>query len=745
MGSSVRSDARVPSVDQELAPLFDAATTALREGRRVVALGLWQPARVVSLLPFHAYVGRAPFHDLLPVHPSFGILSFRSEDERLLDAPIYDTTEALEFRRQDRIRRASLRRGESLTPADWEQGLNRKPGRFKHLTLPGSSFVRVIQAATGRPRKRPVLGRIARQGPEPACLFHSRGELAQHAALALAAVDFLVIDIQGLRVPSRASSVSHLLKCRGSARPTLIVAAGPSDLVPLWGEHTFDANEFHTFGEPATSSQPHFRIVGSDRPQAEREFEFAVGGLSTDDPSDRTIHSLAKSAWWAARQQLSTDGAARELRRFEQALETLAAIDSTKAESLTLAKQLLQREANNAVTRSERQRAIVDVSLSARGGSGLLVFTRNWQAADALRTDLAEQGWCPADLQALGVRLTPPSWKFDGPVDTVVAAGFFGPQTTDCALSSRARHLYFVLDPIEARALWVSLGVVASILERAQARRAAAVVHCIRDAIQRHVPAFASEISISLELADNAGHCRAANASLDPVDVGHVAILLDDGTRLDVLENARFEIVNAASRRLRTARASELRAGDEILVLNDASRAEFSDRLLAAVDSGPLASAAAARQTWFEVLKAIRATKQTSPRHIADDMARRGQQVSAYNVRLWFPTADGPSPLTPDSREKFLAFAAALGIALPPDVLGSLYTEIRRWRDGHRKCGRYLVRAIRGAYSSRLDAPTLRRVERDWGMSARQLMQAVELMTVDSILRYVDGAVNGAH
>lgn len=523
------------------------------------------------------------------------------------------------------------------------------------------------------------------------------------------------------------------------------MAAGPSDLVPLWGEHNFEANEFHTFGAPATSSQPHFRIVGSDRPQVEREFEFAFGGLSNDDPADRQIQSLAKSAWWAARQQLSTDGATHELRRFEQALDTLAAVDPTKADSLTLGKQLLQREVNNAATRSERQRAIVDVSLSARGGGGLLVLTRNWQAADALRADLAEQGWSPADLQALGVTIRPPSWTFEGSVDTVVAAGFFGPHTTDCALSSRARHLYFVLDPIEARALWFSLGVVASILERAQARHAGAAVQCIRDAIQRHVPAFASEISIGLELADNAGHWKAANPSLDPVEVGHVAILLDDGTRLDVPENARFEIVNAASRRLRTARASELRAGDEILVLNDDSRAEFSDRLLTVVDSGPLASAAAARQTWFEVLKAIRATKQISARNIAEEMTRRGQQVSPYNVRQWFPARDGSSPLTPDSREKFLTFAAVLGIALPPEALGSLYAEIRRWRDGHRKCGRYLVRAIRGAYSSRLDAPTLRRVERDWGMSARQLMQAVELATVDSVLRHGDGAMNGAH
>jgi hypothetical protein len=499
MAFSVRPDADVLAVDNALGPLFDPTTIALRERRTVLVLGLWQSTKFVSLLPFHAYVGRAPFHDLLPVHPRFGILSFRSEDDRILDVPLYDTTAALEFKRRDRVRRAGLNRRDSLEPADWEQGLDRRPGRFKNLSLPGSSFVKVVHATTGRSRRRPVLGRIARSGPEALCVFHSRGELTPSGASVLAAVDFLVVDIQGLRGPSRVSSVSHLLKCRGAARPTLIVAAGPSDLVQLWTENSFERNDFYTLGEAVASPQPHVRLVGLDRPQSEREFEFAFGGLSPDDPVDRKLHSLAKSAWWAARQQLSTDGAAHELRRFEHAIDMLAGVEPTKAKSLTFGTRLLQREANNAATGSERRQTIVDVSLSARGGTGLLILTRNWQAADALRVALAEEGWSPADLQALGVIIRPPSWTFEGSIDTVVAAGFFGPHTTDCALSSRAQHLYFVLDPIEARALWFSLGTILAILECAQAKKAEAVVRSIRDAIQRHVPAFASDISLGLD------------------------------------------------------------------------------------------------------------------------------------------------------------------------------------------------------------------------------------------------------
>lgn len=145
MAPTSEPDIPEAGVDEQLAALFQPASVALRERRRVIALGVWQPTRVVSLLPFHAYLGRAPFCDLLPVHPKFGVLSFRSEDDRLLDSPLYDTTAALEFRRRDRIRRAGLRSGDSLTPADWEQGLNRRPGNA--CVTSGSKPVNSLRAS----------------------------------------------------------------------------------------------------------------------------------------------------------------------------------------------------------------------------------------------------------------------------------------------------------------------------------------------------------------------------------------------------------------------------------------------------------------------------------------------------------------------------------------------------------------------------------------------------------------------
>ena len=99
-----------------------------------------------------------------------------------------------------------------------------------------------------------------------------------------------------------------------------------------------------------------------------------------------------------------------------------------------------------------------------------------------------------------------------------MAAGFFGPHTTDCALSSRARHLYFVLDPVEVRALWFSLGTILQILDRARAAKAHAVIRCIREAIERHVPAFTSELSVEMGFHESTVRSQVANPAFDPVD-----------------------------------------------------------------------------------------------------------------------------------------------------------------------------------------------------------------------------------
>ncbi len=67
-------------------------------------------------------------------------------------------------------------------------------------------------------------------------------------------------------------------------------------------------------------------------------------------------------------------------------------------------------------------------------------------------------------------------------------------------------------------------------------------------------------------------------------------------------------------------------------------------------------------------------------------------------------------------------------------MLLDLFSGIHSWRVNHRKFGRELARAVRAACLGRLDAISLRRIERDWGMNARNLVEGARVATVDEVI-----------
>ena len=81
--------------------------------------------------------------------------------------------------------------------------------------------------------------------------------------------------------------------------------------------------------------------------------------------------------------------------------------------------------------------------------------------------------------------------------------------------------------------------------------------------------------------------------------------MLSDGTSLTVSAGARFEILGHLGGRMREVTAPELEAGDEIVLLQEDARVLFSERLLDAIDSGPLRQLADERSLWLTIVKAI--------------------------------------------------------------------------------------------------------------------------------------------
>ena len=103
-------------------------------------------------------------------------------------------------------------------------------------------------------------------------------------------------------------------------------------------------------------------------------------------------------------------------------------------------------------------------------------------------------------------------------------------------------------------------------------------------------------------------------------------------------------------------------------------------------------------------------------------------------IRTWLPSDTSDDCGVPESEAVFLAFATALEITLPVDTLRQWYLGIKRLRIHHRVIGRELGKAIRGAYLGRLDAVTIARMEREWGVQAKELLEAARVAVVDDVI-----------
>jgi hypothetical protein len=73
-------------------------------------------------------------------------------------------------------------------------------------------------------------------------------------------------------------------------------------------------------------------------------------------------------------------------------------------------------------------------------------------------------------------------------------------------------------------------------------------------------------------------------------------------------------------------------------------------------------------------------------------------------------------------------------MALPAEILADWFAGIKNLRINHRRIGRELVRAIRGAYFGRLDPITVAKMEREWGVETKVLLEAARVAIVDDVI-----------
>jgi hypothetical protein len=738
-------------VDSQLSGFVDPLNQAIVTRTCLALILPWQRIPYVSLLPFHIHLRWPDRLRSLPLNPRIGVVPFFESDASMAATPLYTVADVTRARREARVLRHKEGRciEGDLTEQDWESKVKKRFSRFSALKLPASSYVAIDRLnADGDIRQghRSVLGRLARSGPRPSVLVPARRGISARAASAFTNLDLLVVNAQGIRGQRTLSTLrAALLECV-SRTPTLLVASSPSDLTSLLDEEATNQIQVRFMGKyPSLAKVTVFR-VGQDRSSCEREFDFAVQDLREKAPILRELVDLARAAWWAIRQALRpSSDEPPELQRFLGTYERALRDVGGDVSLLEGVRALLLREHQNLELRTERAHATVDAILSAPGRSGPLVLVRDEDESRFLVEALSrELGVDSRTLGELGVQVTGRRafWP-DRPVDSVVAAGYFGARTLDTLLACRARELRLILDPIEARAVWFHADKMARVLRLASATEVESSIRSFAKAVSPHVAAFGDVTGLSLSVTDLAGGVGHDIAQMAPPSQNHARVIFADGTSIEVSMQSRFEVIREAGKRLKTLKAKDLEPGDQVIVLKEDSRELFSERLLATLDQGPLANQAQKRATWLALVQSMYAAQRISPTAIMRALAEKGHVVDLATVRSWL-RLDSEEASVPDRPDRFLAFASALGMAIALDDLMEIYRGVESWRINHRKFGRELARAVRAAYLGRLDAPTQRKVERDWGLKVRQLLEGARVAIVDDVI-LPEGEQDGAH
>lgn len=745
------TNAGATQFENQLNGLIPSVRFAIENQTSVVALQLWQRAPSLILLPFHLHLKWLERVESLSLNAKFGFAPYFGNDEAMITGPlssysIRDAAAAREKARRSRGQRQTNQVDDFQIP-DWEQGYKKHSDELADLTLPGSSFlsVDVISPSSDIVRgNRSVLGRVSvRNAFRPALIVPSRLGVTTASAQTFAGIDLLIINLQGVRGRRASETIRKILAVRGPNRPTIIVASSPSDLIASDFNGVFESLPVFCIGKAPSIDEVGVVSVGENRHLEDRNFEFAVEELrGRSEPLDYLI-DLAKSAWWASQQSLGDSDCGPELRRFENVLERMTSDATDDAGLLTMGKEIICRVAADSERASERRRAVSEAAITTSGESRILIVARG-TGMRKLREEISTLLDLPVDsLSDLGVRLESPFSYSDfgaGPSGVAIVAGYFGLQTIDKVLTSRAKKICFVIDPIEARAAWYGTRKLIKCLRDMSVTEGVEALEKlasgIAEAIPAHLRSSALDVNVSPTWFDFSTVVRTTSHVMESCDVHSpdVVIFFADGTRLDVSENARFDLLGSMGSRLKTVTAIQLTPGDEIVLLNEDARDLFSEQLINALDKGILKAAAEQRQLWLMLVKLECATRDIKGQTIATRMAELGHPVTIAAVRSWMDFDENSEATVPNSRSRFLAFAKALEISVPEEGLMKMFDGIRRVRTGHRVAGRRLGRAIRAAYLNRLDASALSRIQREWGLDVVQLITSARVAIVDEIV-----------
>jgi hypothetical protein len=729
--------------DAVLLQLLDIAERAVSSRSRIPVLSLWHHIPSVALLASHLHLKWPGRVNSLPITPRIGLFPFFGSDFELLSQPLYEAQTAQTERqkaRTGRLRIANGAWGRSDLYQDWEQALDRRRSKIGSLILPASSYIsidRVTETGQIKAGNRGSIGKFApRHAPRPRILVPAKAEVTRQLVREFDGLDLVLVNVQNIRGRQLTRSVEFFLSHISPSVPMLILASSPADLV-LTGALNPPALATTVFSAPIPVSSFEVKLVNRDRPLRERQLSFALDGLDTRSALLERLVVQAKRTWWATRQSL-VHGTPREAAAFETLCADMTSrLPGEELELLSEVRRLIAEESAASELRQERRQAVIDAALHDSGSRTVLIIVRSDAAADDLRAAIStELGVEPSELFQLGIHVITVFSPWPSmPYDTCITAGYFGTNTIDMLFASRAKKRKLIVDPIEARvAVWDSERRFSAVLDLPPG--AVESLRTLTELLEPHACPSSDPISLSSLFPERHTSASFATNPETPGKPLYVCICFADGSARQVPANARFEVLGRKRLQLQSVTAKDLSVGDQVVLLHDDERAAFSEKLLRLLDQGKFRQGSSTRSSWINMIRLVRAQTAISATTIKRELETAGVCVHVTTVNSWLPSSAEDDCGIPDTLPVFLAFASALGIALPEDVLKQWFADIHRLRVDHRKIGRQLARAIRGAYLSRLDPVTVARMEREWGLQAKMLLEAARVAVVDDVIPF---------
>lgn len=705
---------------------------------------------VLAFSQFHrlSHIGSLPFYlhieepDALPWLPLTATVTMIPWRNTYLDATRFRVEKAVKARKQARYLRylETRERQNDFIWADWEDGVDRNRRNLISLELPPHSFVRVervLADGTVRRLPRPVLGRRAsRNAPSPRLLVAAGSKVTPALVTRLAESDLVIVDLQRLRSPQILRLVRELLAERPAHFPTVLFASSPFD---VWAAGFPEEFELPVVLVASPPRVPTVRIqsVRQDRLAREMQFQSALHDMTDPALGLDALTRHASLAWWAANQTLHVDSIP-EVVRFERLLEQTCRIDPLAGKLFTACHHLIHTVATDESLRQERLQHVVRSVANANGIGDILVLVRGHKDAVAVRAALAEAFDIQAhDLGQLGVYVEAVSTScLPQKPSVVVLAAYTGPSALDAVLASGTETLIAVLDPLECSHAWHHVSRMSQFATAVGAMETARTLEVLAKALGPWVTHIGAGTELRfLDLDWNFEFAQKIRSRSGGVASGEASVWLTDGRVLYVMPGTRFEVLGDYGGQSRVAVTSDLKPGDEIVLLHGDIQTQFTERRIALLDEGPLHSYSETRHEWLTLVREAARARRLKPVSVAQLLLKQGYAAKTATVRAWL--ADDPRQASaPNSLQGFLALAQVLGLTdlLSSEAINRYYESIHAWRVLHRRAGREVAKAIRLAYSGRLGAASLARIERDWGVGIRELIMAAEVGVVDEVI-----------